>query len=182
MLGKVLISLDIAEFEDGGHRIAAQLAHLLGKTVRLHEVSGLGRAIGHECATPVLANDQAQALELLKGESDCRAGQTIALGELTLGGDHVASVILMLDFVGKNIHELVIQRLFASRCHHENRLRYKRGIVNSNAMRSTRRLQSMGMIRKKPGVRAKPTPGLQAHLGEMSPHQSAGITRDQSTR
>ena len=65
VLNEVLIGLDLAKLEDRRQRVTPHAAHLLGKAVCLHQVRGLGGAIGHKRATTMLANNEPQALELL---------------------------------------------------------------------------------------------------------------------
>ena len=73
MLGKILIGFDLGKLQDDGLRVTPHLAHLLRKAIRLHEIGSMNRAIGNKRTTPVLANHQTKALQLLKGKTHRRA-------------------------------------------------------------------------------------------------------------
>ena len=78
------------------------------------------RAVAHHGSTAALTNHQAQALKLLQGKTNRRARKPITLREVTLGRKIVTGTKFVIDFIGQNINELIVQRLLArSDCHNE---------------------------------------------------------------
>ena len=108
MLGEVLIRFKVAELKNGRTRLAPHRAHLIGKAVGLHEVGGLCGTVRDKRTTTVLTHDEAHTLKLLQGEANRRTGKSVALGELTFGGNHVARTVLMLDLIGEDVDKLIV--------------------------------------------------------------------------
>lgn len=108
MVGEVRVCLNLAELQDRGVRLTPHLTHLVGEAIGLHEVRGLGRAIGNKGAAPVLAHHEPQQLKFLQGQAHGRTRQTVALRELALGRHEVSRPVLVFDLLGENIDQLII--------------------------------------------------------------------------
>lgn len=78
------------------------------------------RAVAHHGSTAALTNHQAQALKLLQGKANRCTREPIAFRQVTLRRQIVAGSKLVIDFIGQQIDELIVQRLFArSHCHND---------------------------------------------------------------
>ena len=116
----ILISLDLGKLKNRRLGHTADRPHLLGKAIGLREVCRLQRAVAHHGSTAALTNHQAQALKLLQGKANRCTREPIAFRQVTLRRQIVAGSKLVIDFIGQQIDELIVQRLFArSHCHND---------------------------------------------------------------
>ena len=120
LYGNILVSLDLGKLKNRRLGHTADRLHLLGKAIGLREVCRLQRAVAHHGSTATLTNHQAQALKLLQGKANRRTREPVALRQVTLGRQIVAGPKFVIDFIGQQIDELIVQRLFArSHCHND---------------------------------------------------------------